>query len=435
MSSTMEAVATPALADLKTPEFLGQCLKALLNTIQKSTLDPPLTASKLDPEILERIKPAGTADDYYKTSLEMAHKDILYDLAVSLASIAPTTELLLIASIPQCVPEPDDDSTIVAYANLLDCALIFTELEMADANMPFTLLEELFDIKIIPTCERLFNYLESRVERLTVGMESGKGKALILLRLCNELLRRLSKAEDTIFCGRILIFLSKSFPIAERSAVNLRGDFNTNNVTIFDTIPEKDGDTMDLEANSPAENCATAKEGGKTVSFDAQKPEPQLDTDKLYTAFWSMQHDFADPTRLFVAANFERFKKSLEATMAKFREADDESVKTTGGASNGGGGGGGGTPGKKPDANPVPSVVAGMKRKREDDTDEVKGGGFNPKYLTSRELFELEVSLWRIPIDRLAPRLSRVLGCVWTSLFDYGRGQCKLLILTSGRTD
>ena len=266
--------------------------------------------------------------------------------------------------------------------------------------MPFTLLEELFDTQIIPTCERLFNYLESRVERLTAGMESGKGKALVLLRLCNELLRRLSKAEDTIFCGRILIFLSKSFPIAERSAVNLRGDFNTNNVTIFDVIPENDGDSMDIDVNAPAENEVMTREGGKAVSFDAQKgqPEPQMSTNKLYTVFWSMQHDFADPTRLFVPVNFERFKKSLEATMAKFRVADDESFKTTGGASIGGGG----APGKKPDGKTIATTVAGTKRKREDDEDEVKGGGFNPKYLTSRELFELEVSLpWLVGESKL----------------------------------
>ena len=54
-----------------------------------------------------------------------------------------------------------------------------------------------------------------------------KGKALILLRTLNELLRRLSKMgeKNTEFCGRILIFLSQVFPLGERSGVNLRGEY------------------------------------------------------------------------------------------------------------------------------------------------------------------------------------------------------------------
>ncbi len=64
-----------------------------------------------------------------------------------------------------------------------------------------------------------------------------------MLRLCNELLRRLSKAKNTVFCGRILILLSSVFPLTERSGVNLRGDFNTENVTLVESevvtiIPE-----------------------------------------------------------------------------------------------------------------------------------------------------------------------------------------------------
>jgi len=53
-----------------------------------------------------------------------------------------------------------------------------------------------------------------------------KGKALILLRTLNDLLRRLSKmGSTTIFCGRILTFLSGVFPLGERSGVNLRGEY------------------------------------------------------------------------------------------------------------------------------------------------------------------------------------------------------------------
>jgi hypothetical protein len=57
-------------------------------------------------------------------------------------------------------------------------------------------------------------------------MVPSKGKALVLLRMLNDLLRRLSKTGNTtIFCGRILTFLSGVFPLGERSGVNLRGEY------------------------------------------------------------------------------------------------------------------------------------------------------------------------------------------------------------------
>lgn len=70
-----------------------------------------------------------------------------------------------------------------------------------------------------------------------------KGKALVLLRTLNDLLRRLSKmGSTTLFCGRILTFLSQVFPLGERSGVNLRGEYG----------PAWDGPGIKEEANEPA---------------------------------------------------------------------------------------------------------------------------------------------------------------------------------------
>ncbi|KAJ0605153.1 putative THO complex, subunit THOC1 protein [Helianthus annuus] len=52
-----------------------------------------------------------------------------------------------------------------------------------------------------------------------------------MLRTCNQLLRRLSKANDVVFCGRIIMFLAHFFPLSERSAVNIKGVFNVSNET------------------------------------------------------------------------------------------------------------------------------------------------------------------------------------------------------------
>lgn len=82
--------APPVLAEAKSPEFLVQSMKELLGSITKTHLDPPLTVNDLDSELFDKIKPSGEVDDYYKSSLEAAHKAVLYDIAVC-ASVTSTT--------------------------------------------------------------------------------------------------------------------------------------------------------------------------------------------------------------------------------------------------------------------------------------------------------------------------------------------------------
>jgi THO complex subunit 1 len=56
--------------------------------------------------------------------------------------------------------------------------------------------------------------------------------------MCNELLRKLSKAHNTEFCGRVLSFLSYVFPLTERSAINVAGKYNEANITEFEEEEE-----------------------------------------------------------------------------------------------------------------------------------------------------------------------------------------------------
>lgn len=48
-----------------------------------------------------------------------------------------------------------------------------------------------------------------------------------------DLLRRLSRSQNTVFCGRILLFLAKFFPFSERSGLNVVSEFNLDNSTTF----------------------------------------------------------------------------------------------------------------------------------------------------------------------------------------------------------
>jgi THO complex subunit 1 len=99
---------------------------------------------------------------------------------------------------------------------------------------PYLLLEDLTDILPIKSLSVIFEYLESQMHRILDGLEPGRGKALILLRLSNEALRRLSRSENAVLCGRIQIFLSSVFPLSERSGVNLKGEFHAENVTEYE---------------------------------------------------------------------------------------------------------------------------------------------------------------------------------------------------------
>lgn len=262
--------------------------------------------------------------------------------------------------------------------------------------MLFWLVEELLDTQTIDGCRVVFDYLDSRRERITA--RHFKAKNLIILRACNELLRRLSRAEDTVFCGRVFIFLFQSFPLGDRSSVNLRGEFHVENVTVFESLPPtteinlEDGMELDqkqekaehesdaAKSESAVEQAKAALEhpenSSKAVKFDAQDEKAQekpTDMDTLYPIFWSLQEDFSTPTRLFDNTNLQIFQKALSSTLVKFREVQQDLQAR-------------GTSKLHDDGK------RGVKRKRNGQEDELSNS-FNPKYLTSRDLFDLEVQI------------------------------------------
>ncbi len=203
-----------------------------------------------------------------------------------------------------------------------------------------------------------------------------KNKNLVVLRSCNELLRRLSRAEDAVFCGRVFIFLFQSFPLGDRSSVNLRGEFHVENVTTFEeSAPREkseDGSAMDVDGKEQAKTEGNVAEGTKTTTQEngvdgKASDETVLDTDALYPVFWRLQQAFSNPPRLFSSQPFQEFKSGLQATITKFKHVP-----------------------KLPQARPAAESRRGTKRKGEDDADDF-ASTFNPRYLTSKDLFRLEV--------------------------------------------
>jgi len=287
--------------------------------------------------------------------------------------------------------------------------------EYCEPSLVAWLVEELLDSQTIDGCRKVFDYLESRRDRIT-GVSKVKiavwelmlivlakqkhfdKKKLVILRACNELLRRLSRAEDTVFCGRVFIFLFQSFPLGDRSSVNLRGEYHVENATIFEKLPlegeietstgmevdekgqgDRDHNTLSGDALATAAGNQRQKlERSEILTQNIKNGERAADIndavpsmDALYATFWSLQESFSRPVRLFDDTNLEAFKDGLKSTIHKFKDVQQEQ-QARGQA-------------KHPEES-----RRGVKRKRNGQEDEL-ASTFNPKYLTSRDLFELEV--------------------------------------------
>ncbi|GAB2226525.1 hypothetical protein Droror1_Dr00022335 [Drosera rotundifolia] len=178
----------------------------------------------------------------------------------------------------------DGETGLGQIPHLLDKVLYLCEKEHVEGGMIFQLLEDLTEMSTMIDCKDIFGYIESKQDILGKQELFARGK-LVMLRTCNQLLRRLSKANDVVFCGRILMFLAHFFPLAERSAVNIEGVFNTYNETKY-------------EKDAPE---------GFSIDFN------------FYKTFWSLQEYFSNPPSLAQApSKWHKFTASLAVVLSTF---------------------------------------------------------------------------------------------------------------------
>ncbi|KAF7718614.1 Uncharacterized protein PECH_006344 [Penicillium ucsense] len=360
-----------ATSDLQVVRVYKELVDRLLERAAKvkvdSQIEPPLTEGllgdniwQLGPDVDEAVNHLNSQTGF--AAVEIAFREKFYRILAS-TSI--------------------HDPPFIQIWNLLDIVSIFSDNEQCEPGLIFWLIEELLDSQTIDGCRKVFDYLESRRERNI--KKHFKQKSLVILRSCNELLRRLSRAEDTVFCGRVFIFLFQSFPLGDKSSVNLRGEFHTENVTIFDNVsnatPKAEEDTVMTDgADNPSTAADQSGDSSQVpkvvVSEDTAGKNGNLketvDLDALYPVFWSLQAYFSSPTQLFDSERFAVFKTGLEATVAAFKNMKAELESKAGSRS-------------------LEEARKSHKRKRVAEDAEV-GISFNPKYLTSRDLFDLEVS-------------------------------------------
>ncbi|KAH9046953.1 THO complex subunit 1 transcription elongation factor-domain-containing protein [Lactarius deliciosus] len=214
----------------------------------------------------------------------------------------------------------------------LELVLTFTEQDACEQAFPFSVLQDLLETQTIISCSHIFSWIESRAARLTASM--AKGKALILLRTLNDLLRRLSKmGSNTIFCGRILTFLSGVFPLGERSGVNLRGEYGpTWETVLFPREKDSGDDVTEAQAEGKPEDAMAVDESLAEKSAVASKRTAETIEKKedLYNTFWSLQLPFSKPTQFASPQTFNEFQDAVNKILPVIKEATAKERALTG---------------------------------------------------------------------------------------------------------
>lgn len=247
-----------------------------------------IKSCKGDPEALQVafLDTPGIETDK-KSILEQAFRDILRE---KIQSLKPNrTEVL---------------TKLVLLANAS------ADLGISFYAVPFILLGDIFDCLTLDICENIFSFVESHVSTWVSPEFYSSGKTL-LLRMCNDLLRRLSSAQNHVFCGRIQLFLAQLFPLSEKSALNLMSHFNLDNITSF---------SNEEELTNAKGNYATPMETEQTkkvVSASTDTNTTPIDFN-LYGKLWPIQDFFRHPTQCYTSEQWKTLTGNLEEVFKAF---------------------------------------------------------------------------------------------------------------------
>ncbi|XP_016881593.1 THO complex subunit 1 isoform X4 [Homo sapiens] len=183
------------------------------------------------------------------------------------------------------------------------------------ASTPFVLLGDVLDCLPLDQCDTIFTFVEKNVATWKSNTFYSAGKNY-LLRMCNDLLRRLSKSQNTVFCGRIQLFLARLFPLSEKSGLNLQSQFNLENVTVFNTNEQES--TLGQKHTEDREEGMDVEEG---EMGDEEAPTTcSIPIDyNLYRKFWSLQDYFRNPVQCYEKISWKTFLKYSEEVLAVFK--------------------------------------------------------------------------------------------------------------------
>ncbi|XP_055490152.1 THO complex subunit 1 isoform X2 [Leucoraja erinacea] len=186
---------------------------------------------------------------------------------------------------------------------------------ICSATTPFILLGDVLDCLPLDQCDRIFTFVEKNVGTWKSATFYSAGKNY-LLRMCNDLLRRLSKSQNTVFCGRIQLFLARLFPLSEKSGLNLQSQFNLENITVFNTN-EQDS-TLGLKHTEDKEDGMEVEEGETGDEEPPSTCSVPIDYN-LYRKFWSLQDFFRNPLQCYEKIFWKTFLKHSDEVLDVFR--------------------------------------------------------------------------------------------------------------------
>ncbi|XP_051990979.1 THO complex subunit 1-like [Xyrauchen texanus] len=184
---------------------------------------------------------------------------------------------------------------------------------ICSATSPFLLLADVLDCLPLDQCDKIFTFVEENVSTWKSNTFYSAGKNY-LLRMCNDLLRRLSKSQNTVFCGRIQLFLARLFPLSEKSGLNLQSQFNLDNITVFNKNEQES--TLGLQHSEVKEE---GMEEGEMGDEDAPAPCSIPIDYNLYRKFWTLQDYFRNPIQCYDKFLWMTFLKYSDETLAVFK--------------------------------------------------------------------------------------------------------------------
>lgn len=226
-----------------------------------------------------------------KTTLDQALRGVLGDLIVEQK--------------PSC-----DD-----YLSLIYLSIDAVTEGICSATTPFVLLGDVLDCLPLDLCDKIFSFVEENVSTWKSNSFYTAGKNY-LLRMCNDLLRRLSKSQNTVFCGRIQLFLARLFPLSEKSGLNLQSQFNLDNITVFNKNEQES--TLGQKSTEEKEDGMEVEEG-EMGEDDAPAPCSIPIDYNLYRKFWTLQDYFRNPVQCFDKFSWITFLKYSDETLAVFK--------------------------------------------------------------------------------------------------------------------
>ncbi|GAB1599923.1 THO complex subunit 1-like [Argonauta hians] len=210
-----------------------------------------------------------------------------------------------------------EDKGCSVYQEVITTAIEAAKQDVCSASTPFVLLSDVFDMITLEQCEDIFNLVEEKVSTWKSDTFYDAGKNY-LLRMCNDLLRRLSKSQNTVFCGRIQLFLSRLFPLSEKSALNLMSQFNLDNVTVYNTNFEDshlkkhaNEDSMEFDVDTEKDNCT------QPIDFN------------LYRKFWALQDFFRKPLLCYEKIAWLTFTSNANEVLQSFSSYKLDDMKSS----------------------------------------------------------------------------------------------------------